>query len=241
MYNIPDKYKKESIINKENFVPIEETSNNKKKIRQSLKRVKLKHQIDKDIPNLVNDAYNIQVIMILEVELKSMNHIEYLNEVFQSLLKGYAIIKYIHNDNTVWGYGYKRLNKQDKNSIILEKSYVTGEIKENFFFDNFLLYEKYLNFKNIKNKNDKLGFYIENMTKAFIISNKDMLQDYIKILDSNIFYSLDSTFKLYNILEKTIDIKNKLKNKTVTSEKIDLNKNLVNLIKELEAILDERY
>lgn len=241
MYNIPDKYKKESIINKENFIQREETSQNKKKIKENLNRVRLKYQIDRDIPSLVNDTYNVQVIMVLEVELKSMKYIEYINEVFQKLLKGYAIIKYIYDVGIAWGYGYKRLNKQDNNDIILENSYTTEEMKEVFFFDNYLLYEKYLDFQTIKNRNDKLGFYLENMIKAFIISNKDMLPDYIAILDSNIFYSLDTTFKLYKIIVEIIDSKNRLKNKTLTSEKIDLNKDLLNLNRELEVILDGRY
>lgn len=241
MYNIPAKYKKESIINKDNFIPREETSQNKKKIRENLKRVRLKYQIDRDIPSLINETYNIQVIMILEVELKSMKHIEYVNEVFQSLIKGYVIIKYICDDSIAWGYGYKRLNKQDISDIVLESSYTTEEFKEVFFFDNYLLYEKYLDYKNIKNKNDKLGFYIENMTKAFIITNKDKLQDFKTILDSNVFYSLNSTFKLHKIVEEIMDTKNRLKNINVTSEKIDLNKELVNLNKELEVIVNERY
>ena len=134
MYNIPEKYKKESVINKENFIPKEETAQNKKKIRENLKKVRLKYQIDRDIPNLIDKNYNIQVIMILEVELKSMKYVEYINEVFQRILKGYVIIKYIYDDNVALGYGYKRLNKQDKNEIVLKDSFVTEEFEEMFLF-----------------------------------------------------------------------------------------------------------
>ncbi len=79
-----------------------------------------------------------------------MKYVEYINEVFQRILKGYVIIKYIYDDNVALGYGYKRLNKQDKNEIVLEDSFVTEEFEEMFLFDNYLLYEKYLNFNNIK-------------------------------------------------------------------------------------------
>ena len=240
MYNIPRKYSKESVINKENFIPKEETAQNKKKIRENLKKVRLKYQVDKDIPSLVNGNYNVQVIIILEVELKSMKYIEYINEVFQKLLKGYVIIKYTCDDNVVLGYGYKRLNKQDNNEIVLENSFVTEEFKEIFFFDSYLLYEKYLDFNNIKNKNNKLEFYMENMIKAFIISNRDKLMEYRIILASNIYYSLESTFKLYKMVEDMVDINIKLKNKKVTSEKMELNKKLVSLNEELEVLLDGR-
>lgn len=240
MYNIPKKYKKESVINKENFIQKKETSQNKNKIREKLKKVRLKYQIDGDIPSLVNDDYNIQVVIFLEVELKSMKYIEYINDVFQKLLKGYSIIKYICDNDVALGYGYKRLNKQDTNEIVLESSFVTEEFQEMFFLDNYLLYKKYLNFEDIKNKNDKLEFYMENMVKAYIISNKDRLGNYNNILDSNIYYSLGPTVKLYKILEQIIDINEKVKNKETTSEKIGLNKEMVNLNNELEVLLDGR-
>ena len=77
MYNISRRYKKEFVISKENFIPKEETEQNKKKIRENLKKVRLKYQVDRDIPNLVNGNYNVQIIMVLEVELKSMKHAEW--------------------------------------------------------------------------------------------------------------------------------------------------------------------
>lgn len=83
MYNIPDDYKKESAVNKENFLAKEETSKNKKRIREALKKLRLKHQIDRGLPNLINEDYNIQAIIVLEIEIKSMKNIEFLNDVFQ--------------------------------------------------------------------------------------------------------------------------------------------------------------
>lgn len=240
MYNIPEKYKKESVINKENFIPKEETAQNKRIIKENLKKVRLKYQIDRDIPNLIDKNHNIQVIMILEVELKSMKYVEYINEVFQKLLKGYVIIKYIYDDSVALGYGYKRLNKQDNNEIVLEFSFVTEEFEEMFLFDNYLLYEKYLEFNNIKNKNNKFELYMENMAKAYIISKRDKLKEYKIILNSNIYYSLESTFKLYKIVGDIVDINIKLKNKKITGEKMELNKRLVSLNKELEVLLDGR-
>lgn len=240
MYNIPIKYKKESIINKENFIPKSETIQNKKKIREELKRVRLKYQIEKNIPNLIDENHNIQVIMVLEIELKSMKHVEYINQVFQELLKSYVIVKYICDEKVALGYGYKRLNKKDSSEIILEDSFVTEEYEEVFFFNKYSLYENYLDFESFKNNNNKLEFYMENMTKAYIISNIDNFKDYETILKSNIYYSLDSNFKLYKLAKSIVDTNAKLKNKNTTVEKIELNKKLDSLIKELEGLLDGR-
>lgn len=241
MYSVPESYKKDFIINKENFIPTYLNSRDKKKIRKSLKRVRLKYQIDKGILDLVNELYNIQVIMILEVELNTTNNIEYVNQVFQNLIKGYAIIKYIYKDNVLWGYGFKRLNKQNKNEVILEDSFVTQEYEEMFLFDDYNLYKNYLDFGNIKNKSNKLELYLETMAKAYLISNRKYFKEYRTILDSDIYYSLESTFKLYEILKKIVQINIQLKNKKTTAEKIELNKTLSNLNKDMEGLLNGRY
>ena len=81
---------------------------------------------------------------------------------------------------------------------------------------------------------------MENMVKAYIISNRDKLREYKIILDSNIYYSLESTFKLYKIVVDIVDINIRLKNKKITGEKMELNKKLVSLNKELEVLLDGR-
>lgn len=60
---------------------------------------------------------------------------------------------------------------------------------------------------------------MENMVKAYIISNRDKLREYKIILDSNIYYSLESTFKLYKIVVDIVDINIRLKNKKITGEK----------------------
>ncbi len=65
---------------------------------------------------------------------------------------------------------------------------------------------------------------MENMVKAYIISNRDKLREYKIILDSNIYYSLESTFKLYKIVVDIVDINIRLKNKKITGEKMELNK-----------------
>ena len=78
------------------------------------------------------------------------------------------------------------------------------------------------------------------MVKASIISNRYKIREYKVILDSNIYYSLESTFKLYKIVKDIVDINIKLKNKKVISEKMELNKRLVSLNRELEVLLDGR-
>lgn len=238
MYNIPGSYKKESVINKENFIPKEETARNKKRIREDLKRVRLKYQIDKGLSNLISEKYNVQVIMVLEIEISSMKNIEFLNEIFQNLLKGYAVIKFKTGDKIAFGYGYKRLNKLHSDEIILEDSFTTDIFEEVFFHDEYKLYKNYLDFDNIKNKNNKLEFYIENMVKAYLISNRDNFKRFKDILESNIYYSLGSTFKLFHVLKDIVDTNKKLKKTNITSEKIGLNKKLVGLNMDLGGLLD---
>lgn len=77
------------------------------------------------------------------------------------------------------------------------------------------------------------------MVKAYLISNRNNFKDFKIIIESNIYYSLDSTLKLYNILMSMMDINNGLKRRNTTAGKIELNKKLSNLNTELGGLLND--
>jgi hypothetical protein len=77
------------------------------------------------------------------------------------------------------------------------------------------------------------------MVKAYIISNKNIVKNYSDILESNIFYNIKPTMKIYKTLENLVDNHTKVKAKKTTTEKIELNKKITKLNKELEDLLNE--
>lgn len=74
MLSLPEKYKKDANIAKVTFVRGGGlTGEDKKRFETAVKDIRLTYQIEGfDIPNLVNDDYNFQVIMFLRITLTTL-------------------------------------------------------------------------------------------------------------------------------------------------------------------------
>ncbi|OFI07087.1 hypothetical protein CLOACE_04920 [Clostridium acetireducens DSM 10703] len=235
-YNLPEKYKINKVLNKSNFIPKEETTANKKRLRENILKVKILGQIEGEkIPTCLEKNHNVMVIMLLEIKIKNIGQAEFINSIIQRKLKVFTIIKFIdEEENIILGYGYKRLKEINKEEIILEKTIVTQKYRESILDEEFSFYGKYLDFEEIRNRNNKLDFYLESMLKAYLIFNKDYIKKWKSVIDSNIFYSRKSILEVMDIIIQIINLKNKEKKIKLTSEKMKINKNLVKLLKELE-------
>lgn len=241
MLGLPKKYEQRKKFNKKLFIPKDENLNIKKKIKDSLLKISLVGQVQgNDIPSFVNENFNVSVIMILEVEVDNIKNAKFLNEILQETLKAFVIIKfYDYRGNIVYGFGYKRLNKSDKNEIILESYFVSEVFTDELFDETLELFEEYINFSNIKNTNNKLSFYEEMMVKAYVISNKELWSKWEKILKSNIWYNHSKINKIFKLLMQVKDIKNKQKKTTNLKEHIGENKELMRIYEDMERVINE--
>ncbi len=241
MLGLPKNYEQRKRFNKKLFISKDESLNIKKKIKDSLLKISLVGQVQgNNIPSLVNENFNASVIMFLEVEVDNIKNAKFLNEIFQELLKAFAIIKfYDYRGNNVYGFGYKRLSKNDKSEIVLESSFVSEVFTEELFDENLELFERYVDFPNIKNTNNKLYFYEEMMVKAYVISNKELWSKWEKILNSNIWYNHSKINKIFKLLTKAKEIKNKQKKTTNLKENIGENKELMRIYDEMERVINE--
>lgn len=241
MYNLPVKYQINKVLDKSNFIPKKETKANKKRLRENILKVKILGQIEgEEIPIYLTETYNVMVIMLLEMKIKNIKQAEFINNIIQGELKVFTIIKFIdEEENIVFGYGYKRLNEVNKQEIVLEKTIVTKKFRESILDKEYSFYQKYLDVEGIRNRNNKLDFYLESMLKAYLISNKDYVKNWQKIINSNIFYSRKNILKTMEIITLIINLKDKKRKIKLTSEKIEINKNLIKLSKELEELTNE--
>lgn len=209
MLGLPKKYEQRKKFNKKLFIPKDENLNIKKKIKDNLLKISLVGQVQGDeIPSFINENFNASVLMFIEVEIDNIKNAKFLNEIFQELLKAFVVIQfYDYRGNNVYGFGYKRLNKNDKNEIVLENSFVSEVFTVELFDETSELFEEYINFSNIKNTNNKLSFYEEMMVKAYVISNKELWSKWEKILKSNIWYNHSKINKIFKLLMQVKDIK----------------------------------
>lgn len=241
MLGLPKNYEQRKRFNKKLFISKDESLNIKKKIKDSLLKISLVGQVQgNNIPSLVNENFNASVIMFLEVEVDNIKNAKFLNEIFQELLKAFAIIKfYDYRGNNVYGFGYKRLSKNDKSEIVLESSFVSEVFIEELFDETLELFEEYIDFSNIKNTNNKLYLYEEIMVKAYVISNKNLWGKWRNILESNIWYNHSKINEIFKLLREVKDIKDKQKKIKNINETIGQNKELIRIYSDMERMISE--
>ena len=123
MRNLPKKYEVNKKIDKKNFLSSDLKPNEKKKLKESLKKVTLTHQIQgEEIPSIINNEYNCQVILFLDVELDSIKNAKFISEIIQNQFKPFCVINIYDENKQRYSFAYKRLNIQENQNIITIKS-----------------------------------------------------------------------------------------------------------------------
>lgn len=230
MFGLDDKYKLNKKIEVKTFIKKEFNVSDKKRLKESLKNVTLAYQlVGEDIPSIINEEYNCQVILFLDIEINNIKNASFVGGIIQSEIKSLCIMK-IHDKNTQrYYFAEKRLNLQDNNNVIIENIVITKE-SSIFFFDDWVeRLEEYLKFSNIILKENKLFFYREMMTKAFIISELNFDLEGNKLLESNLWYNSRKVKEVLINLKEIEKLKLQLKKIKDTKEKVSINKEIKNL------------
>ena len=230
MFGLDDKYKLNKKIDIKTFIKKEFNTSDKKRLKESLKNVTLVYQlVGEDIPSIINEEYNCQVILFLDIEINNIKNASFVGGIIQSEIKSLCIIR-IHDKNTQrYYFAEKRLNLQDNNNVIIENIVITKE-SSIFFFDDWVeRLEEYLKFSNIILKENKLFFYREMMTKAFIISELNFDLEGNKLLESNLWYNSRKVKEVLINLKEIEKLKLQLKKIKDTKEKVSVNKKIKKL------------
>lgn len=230
MFGLYDKYKLNKKIEVKTFIKKEFNVSDKKRLKESLKNVTLAYQlVGEYIPSIINEEYNCQVILFLDVEINNIKNASFVGGIIQSEIKSLCIMK-IHDKNTQrYYFAEKRLNLQDNNNVIIENIVITKE-SSIFFFDDWVeRLEEYLKFSNIILKENKLFFYREMMTKAFIISELNFDLEGNKLLESNLWYNSRKVKEVLINLKEIEKLKLQLKKIKDVKEKVSVNKEIKNL------------
>lgn len=224
MRNLPKKYEVNKKIDKKNFLSSDLKPNEKKKLKESLKKVILTHQIQgEEIPSIINNEYNCQVILFLDVEIDSIKNAKFISEIMQNQFKPLCVLNIYDENKQRYSFAYKRLNIQENQNIIIEYNISTKETSLFFVDETKELIDKYLDYEKILLRDNKLNFYLEAMTKAYIISN---INDSETLMKSNVWYNHRKVKELFSLLIdleklKALSIKTK-----VMKDKVAINKDI---------------
>lgn len=240
MFNIPEKYKVDKEFAIKTFIPKEIKPANKKKLKQSLKKIVLEYQITgEDIPSIINDEYNCQVIAFFSIELEDIKKASFVANMLQEMMKPLTVIRLFDKTHEVYSFAIKRLNKQDKQEIVLEETLLTPKISKMIFDKTKVILNEQLDYETVINKADKLSYYKELFIKCYISININTVSFAKEIFDSKIWYNSDRAMEVYKSFKRINYLKSELNRSTSNTEKTKLISEQKQIIDNIKSIITE--
>ena len=237
MMNIPEKYILNKKIPIKEFIPMILSSNIRKNIKNNVKKVVLTYQIyGEEIPSLINDIYNCQLIQFYDFELENIKKAKYISEIYQRLIKSPCVLRIYDNNKEIYSFALKRLNQNDKNEIVVSDEFLTEEFET--YLPSFSKRElgNIISFEKILNKSNKVNFYFEMYTKVFIQKYQKIYQKSKEILEKPIWYDESKSKMIYELFKNMINLREKIEKINLASEKVKCNQEIREIIKKIEEI-----
>lgn len=238
MLNLPKQYEVNKKFPLKTFISKDLKLGEKKRFKETLKEVRLTHQITGEgIPSLIDESHNCSVIMFFDVKLEKIKDASFVSGILQTLIKSPCILRIFDDTSEVYSFAHKRLNLQAANEIVIDDIIITKPFSVNTLDDKKKMLEEYLSFEKIVNTNNKLTFYAEIMVKSYIISNPAIFSRAVELLQSKFWYNLNKIWAVLSELKRLESLKTEQLKTSVAVEKVKLNTEMKNLIQELESFI----
>lgn len=222
----PDKYKVNKKYPKKLFLDNKEIeSKDRTFIKKHIVSVELVAQISgEDIPSVDNEDYKYKVIQYLEVELDDIKNAKDMGSIFQNIFKSPLIVKFYDKSGYyAHSYALKRISKVDNKDVVLIDYFTTKKVDSFIDIETRELYNKFLAIDKVLNNSNKVCLYYEIYTKAFIIENRKLINNFINLLESKVYYNFENIISIYNKLVELIQCENSLKKANTINLKIEIN------------------
>lgn len=238
MFNIPEHYKTDVKLALKDFIPKDLKPDDKKRIKDIIKEVRLMYQITgEEIPSVINNEYRCEVIQFYDMELQSIKAASYLASVYQNLIKPLCIFHMYDSQYELYSFAVKRLNQTDDNQIVIEDSILTENYPVGLLDDGRNRLLEYLDYMQIKNKTNKINLYKEWYYRTYMIMNESAYSKTELILDGNGWYDSEHMELLYTYYKKLVDTRGMLKKAITGTEKMNLNKEIKKVIQNIDTYM----
>lgn len=238
MFNIPEHYKTDVKLALKDFIPKDLKPDDKKRIKDIIKEVRLMYQITgEEIPSVINNEYRCEVIQFYDMELQSIKAASYLASVYQNLIKPLCIFHMYDSQYELYSFAVKRLNQTDDNQIVIEDSILTENYPVRLPDDGRNRLLEYLDYMQIKNKTNKINLYKEWYYRTYMIMNESAYSKTELILDGNGWYDSEHMELLYTYYKKLVDTRGMLKKAITGTEKMNLNKEIKKVIQNIDTYM----
>ena len=236
MFELPEKYKTDVEINLKDFIPKTLKANDRKRIRNTIKSVKLEYQITgEEIPSVNNTDYRCQVIQFYDIEIENIRDANYLVNIYQNIIKSLCVIHLYDTKDEIYSFAIKRLNQNDDTQTIIEESLITDKFMLGVPDSSRDRLLAYMDYAGIKNKTDKLHLYKEWFYKAYMVANENAYVDTERLLNANYWYDVGRTTKICKRYMELVAAREKLNKAITNKEKMEINKVIKEDIKKLDG------
>lgn len=236
MFNIPDRYRVDVNVALKDFIPKDLKPNDKKRIKDAVRNVKLEYQIaGEEIPSVIDAEYRCQVIQFYDMEVANIKDANFLAATYQNLIKPLCVIHIHDAKDEVYSMAIKRLSQTDDMQIVIEQSLLTDKYMMGIPDSSRERLLAYMNYASLKNKNDKVQLYKEWFYKAYMIVNEKAYVHTDKLLDGNSWYDSDRTARICQKYVELVMTRGKLKLAVTNADRMKVNKEIKNEIKALES------
>ena len=230
MIALPDTYKigtKGKHLNKKSFLHSSLSTKEKRRIRETLLKAVLTHQIGGEgIPSVINEDYRCEILMKIDLYLSDLKHKDFIAQAIQPLFKPYVILRLMDTSGSIaYSFAHKRLNKNDSDTIVIAHSYCTDPSTGDF---------NAIQYANLVNRSNKRDLYIEAMTKAFLIDNPKIFIGAESLLNSKVWYHGDSTLQLFHQLTHLLTLKQQKNTAKSNAAKATLNNQIKTAIDQIK-------
>lgn len=234
MFNLPDVYKLDVSMALKDFIPRDVKPNDKKRIKDAVKSVKLEYQIaGEEIPSVINEEYRCQVIQFYDIEVENIKDVNFLASTYQNLIKPFCVLHMYDTKDEVYSLAIKRLNQTDNTQIVMEQSLVTQAFMLNVPDSSRERFLTYIDFVQTKNKQDKVSLYKEWFYKAYMLQNEKAYAKVDIVLESNFWYDSVRTAQIALKYVKLVKQRESLKKAGTNAERMRINKGIKAAIQEL--------
>lgn len=236
MFDLPDTYRVDVKVALKDFIPKDLKPNDKKRIKDAVKSVRLDYQITgEEIPSVTNEEYRCQVIQFYDIEVANIKDANFLASTYQNLIKPLCVIHMHDAKDEVYSFAVKRLNQQDETQIVIEESLVTEKYPMNLPDEGRNRLLAYMDFMSVKNKLDKVALYKEWYSKAYILANEKAYEQTQLILDGNFWYDSDRTARVVGKYVELVNTRASLKKATTNADRMKVNKLIKTAIADLNS------
>jgi len=126
MFNLPDEYSINKQMAISTMIPKDIKPNERKRLREGLLQIELTDQIQGEaIPSVIDEDVNCQVIIFLNVKLKTIISAQFIASVLQEKIKPFCVIRFYDQVNEVYSFAHKRLSKLDSEDIVIDNMFLT--------------------------------------------------------------------------------------------------------------------